>query len=135
MANNIDNSFLQDLEHSGDFGPTETGDIKRISGKNNLRQAILHRLITVPGTIIHRPDFGVGIKLFQGVLNTLEKQRELALKIRQQLEEDDRIESVDSVQFTQSDDYRQGTFIVNVKITAAAIGELEESINPFDKDS
>jgi hypothetical protein len=134
MANNINDSFLQDLSHTGDFSSNNSGDLKLVSGRDNLRQAILHRLITVQGSIIHRPDYGVGVKLYQGMISTLEKQRELALRIRQQLELDDRIDSVDSVRFTPDEDYRQGTFIINIKITASGIGELEQEINPFDKE-
>lgn len=129
---NINDSFLVDLQHGGDFSNNEKGDLKTISGKDNLRQAILHRLITSPNTIVHRPEFGVGIKSYQGIISSLEKQRELAVKIREQLLEDERIESVDSVKFDEDTDYRSGTFIVHLKVTASGIGELDESINPFD---
>jgi phage baseplate assembly protein W len=133
MVNNIDNNFLIDLHHDGDFSSGKTGDLKTIAGRANLRQAILNRLITVKGSIVHRPDYGVGLKLFQGALSTVEKQRELSLLIQAQLTEDPRIESVDSVKFEADTDFRTGTFSVKVKITAAGIGEIEETISPFNQ--
>ena len=133
MADNINNNLLIDLKHDGDFSPSKTGDLETISGRSNLRQAILNRLVTVKGSLIHRPEYGVGLKLFQGVLGTLEKQRELTLLINSQLLEDTRIESVDSVKFLQDTDFRTGTFSVKVKITATGIGEIEETISPFEQ--
>ena len=43
-----------------------------------------------------------------------------------------RIESVDGVQFTLDPDYRSGTFVVQVKVTAAGVGQIEETISPFE---
>lgn len=129
---NINDSFLVDLLHNGDFSNNAKGDLKEISGRENLIQAIFHRLITVKGTIIHRPEYGVGVKLYQGVISTLEKQRELALKIRHQLLEDTRIESVDSVKFITENDYKSGTFVIHIKITALGVGAIDEQINPFE---
>ena len=134
MPYNIEEAFLTDLKHDGDFSSGNTGDINTVSGRDNLRQAILNRLVTVKGSLVHRPEYGIGLKLYQGVLSSLEKQRELALLIKSQLLEDTRIESVDGVKFEADGDYRTGTFIVTVKITAIGIGEIEEKISPFDKD-
>lgn len=131
---NIEDSLLVDLEHKGDFSNNEKGDLKTIQGIDNLRQAIYNRLVTSKGTIIHRPDYGVGAKSYQGAISSLEKQRELALGIREQLLEDTRIESVDSVRFTPDEDSRTGTFIINVKITVAGLGQLDEAFSPFDKE-
>jgi len=131
---NINDSFLVDLSHNGDFSNNEKGDIKTISGRDNLTQAIMNRLITTQGSIIHRPEYGVGLKLYQGVISSIDKQRELSLKIKEQLLQDTRIESIDSVKFSQVSDYQAGTFIVTLKITASGVGQIEESFNPFDKE-
>jgi len=133
MANNIENNFLIDLKHDGDFSSSNTGDLQTIKGRANLRQAILNRLVTVPGSLVHRPEYGVGLKLFQGAISTLDKQRELTLLIQSQLLEDPRIESVDSVKFKAEDKFNAGNFIVTVKITATGIGQIEETISPFDQ--
>jgi hypothetical protein len=127
----INDSFLVDLQHNGDFSNNEKGDLKTISGKDNLIQAIMNRLVTSQGSIIHRPEYGVGIKSYQGTISSISKQRELALKIKSQLEQDDRIDSVDSMKFVLDSDYRSGTFVIEFKITAVGIGQIEESINPF----
>jgi phage baseplate assembly protein W len=131
IMSRINDSFLVDLLHNGDFSNNERGDLQTIAGRDNLRQAIFHRLITVAGTVIHRPEYGIGIKQYQGVISSLDKQRELALKIREQIEQDTRIESVDSVKFTQDTNNAEGKFYVHIKITASGVGELDETINPF----
>lgn len=128
----IEDHFLTDLKHSKDFARTRTGDIKTVSGINNLIQWIFNCIITVEGSIIHRPKFGVGAKLYQGSISSLDKQRELALKIRSKLVLSDRIDSVDSIKFNQEDEYRTGTFIINIKVTAKAYGQLDLKLNPFE---
>lgn len=128
---NINNSLLEDLLHNGDLSASNTGDLLKVKGIENLRQAIYHRLITVKGSIVHRPSYGVGIKLYEGVLSTLEKQRELALSIKEQLELDDRIDSVDGVKFSESEENSSGSFVVKLKVTASGIGQIQEDISPF----
>lgn len=120
-----------DLRHNnGDFEATQTGDISRISGLDNLKQAVMHRLITVKGSLAHRPDYGVGIQNYQGQIPTIDKQRDLALNIRDQLLRDDRIVSVDSVSFTASDT-EPDKFIIYVKYSALGYTSLEDTFDPF----
>lgn len=127
----INDSFLVDLQHSGDFSNDSKGDLKTISGLDNLKQSIYNRLITVKGTIVHRPEYGVGLKLYQGVMSTLSNQRDLALKIREQLLEDTRIESIDGVKFDVDSDLQAGNFIVTIQVTATGVGSFSQTINPF----
>ncbi len=76
------NEFLKtDIAHKGDFVETPSGDLDVISGLDNVKEALFRRLITTPGSIIHRPGYGVGLKNWQNALNTLENQRKLAVKI------------------------------------------------------
>jgi phage baseplate assembly protein W len=131
MASKIDQAYLVDLKHSGDLEGTPSGDILEVTGKENLRQAVIHRLITSKGSLIHRPEYGVGLKNYQNRLSTLSTQRELANEIKKQLESDPRIESVDSVKFTQETENQAGTFRVLVKYTAVAIGEIDQEVQPF----
>ena len=130
MASREEN-LLVDLKHStGDFEATASGDLRLITGRENLNQAIFHRLITVPGTLTHKPGYGVGIQNWQGQLNTLDNQRLLALDIRDQLLEDPRVDSVDQVQFI-ADDLQPDLFKIFVKYTASGYNELEETFDPF----
>jgi len=126
-----DENLLIDLRHDkGDFEATASGDLQLTSGRENLNQALFHRLITVPGTLTHKPDYGIGVQQWQGALNTLDNQRLLALDIRDQFLQDPRVESVDQVQF-EIDDYQPSLFKIFVKYTASGYNELEETFDPF----
>ena len=43
---------------------TATGDLPSASGRANLRRAIRRRILTNPGELVHRPDFGCGLAQF-----------------------------------------------------------------------
>lgn len=121
-----------DLRHNvGDFEDTKTGDISRIDGLENLNQWIYHTLLTVKGTLAHRPDYGVGIKTYQGAIAGLDQQRNLALSISNELEKDGRVTSVDRVQFIV-DDNRPDLFKIFVKYSALGYNELSETFDPFE---
>ena len=80
----LSDNMLIDLKFNGDFWVTPTGDIETITGRDNLRQALFHRLITVPGSLAHRPGYGVGIKRYQNAIDTIDQKRDLVLKIQEQ---------------------------------------------------
>ena len=131
VVNNLEDNLLIDLFFNGDFGITKTGDLQEIRGKANLNQALFHRLVTVPGALVHRPDYGVGVKLFQGAISSLENQRDLALRIQDQFQQEDRVDSVTGVSFTP-DEAQPDLFIVLVKYNAVAFGEIVDLFDPFE---
>lgn len=119
---NINNSLLIDLSFAGgDFDRAQNGDVELIKGINNLKQALHHRLITVKGSLVHRPDYGIGIQQYQNRVARLDTQKEIASEIRRQFPLDPRVQSVDSVSFTMASN---GTFTVKYKITSIGLGEL-----------
>lgn len=121
-----------DLRHNkGDFESNVTGDLSRITGLENLKQALMHRLLTVQGTLAHRPDYGVGVKLWQNALTSLEKKRELATRIDEQFRRDPRVNSVSSVRFVVSDT-EPDKFFIFVKYSAIGYNDLEDSFDPFE---
>lgn len=121
----IDESFFQDLDFGiGDFSQAPNGDFEQITGVENLKQRLFHRLITVKGTLAHRPLYGVGLPLYQNSLGSIGKQRELALEIKNQFLEDSGVESVDSVIVKQEKD---GQFLIQYKVTARGIGSVSDS--------
>lgn len=124
----IDENFLIDLE----FGVKEAqnGDIQLISGIENLKQALFNRLITVKGSLSHRPDYGVGVQLWQGAVGSIDKQRQLAIAIKKQFEKDPRVSKVTSVAI-KPDESNPSIFIVQYKIEAVGIGELVADVQPF----
>jgi len=125
----IANSYLEDLKHDGDFSAKKNGDIRLISGLDNLKQALYHRLVTVPGALVHRPEYGVGIQNWQNDIASIERQRELAKRIKEQFELDERVVQVKSVQVLNIKE--NGTF--EVKYIAEASGEelVQQQVNPF----
>lgn len=90
MASSEEETFGRDIAHDNDFVRTATGDLDTIAGLDNYKQAVLRRIVTMPGSIIHRPNYGVGLKRYAGCLNTIAKQQELAAEIKQQIEQDPR---------------------------------------------
>lgn len=112
----INDTYLTDIAHLGDFVKTASGDLSKISDIPNLQNALFRRLITTPGSLIHRPTYGVGIKRWQNVLNRLAAQREIALAIQTQFELDPRVEKVSGVLINYSDaDPSQTTIVVRVQ--------------------
>lgn len=128
----IQEQMKVDLIHnSGDFQSSESGDLKRITGLENLKQALYHRLITVKGTLVHRPNYGIGIQQWQGQIANLDKQRNLALIIRDQFLEDSRVEKVNQVKFETSNIYPD-QFKIFVKYTAVGYNETGSEFDPFN---
>lgn len=124
----IEENFLIDLE----FGVKEAqnGDIQLITGIENLKQALFNRLVTVKGSLAHRPEYGVGVQLWQGSIGSIDKQRQLAVEIKKQFEKDPRVSKVTSVSI-KPDESEPSMFIVQYKVEAVGIGELVADVNPF----
>lgn len=129
MANPIDDFYKIDLLHDGDFVAAPNGDFALAKGLVNLKQALFHRLITVPGALVHRPLYGVGIQLWQNDIGSISRQRELATTIKEQFEQDERVDELKSIQVTQIKE--NGTFEVIYKVEVSGGQLLEEQVNPF----
>lgn len=126
----IDEFFLMDLAHTGSLLESSSGDLDVVSGLSNLRQALYHRLITRPGSLIHRPDYGVGIKDFQNAVGSIATFRQLAQAIDEQFRQDFRVKDVRGVSIEQ-DPNNPSLFKVVVKITADGYDEVELAFVPF----
>jgi phage baseplate assembly protein W len=120
--------FLEDIHFDGDVSSAPNGDIQTVAGIKNLKQALFNRLVTVKGSLAHRPEYGIGVKLYQNKISSLGKQRELALEIKAQFEQDFRVDKVESVSFKDSGN---GLFIIQYKVNAKGLGQIEEAVNPF----
>jgi len=126
----IDDSFLIDIEFTRGIKAAPNGDIQLIKGQENLKQALFNCLITVPGTLAHRPTYGVGVKRWQNDIASISRQQALAIEIKRQFEKDQRVEKVTSVQILLDPD-RMGLFLVRYKVIAVGVGELENTVDPF----
>jgi len=122
--------YGKDIAFQGDFIPTATGDLDTVEGLENVKEALMRRLLTVPGTLVHRPDYGVGIKQYQNTLNSLDARRRLASRIMEEFKKDPRVESVTGVSFTIADDY-SGRVEISVRIKLAGYDEQTLSFISF----
>jgi hypothetical protein len=126
----IEETLGTDLAHISDLKKSATGDLDKLSGLANVEAALFHRLITEPGTLIHRPNYGVGIKQYQNGPNTLSSQRQLALRIQEQFIQDDRVEAVLGVS-VKSEDTSPHKVILTVRVKIVGYGEAALQFTPF----
>lgn len=126
----IDENLLRDMAHNQDLLRAPDGDFDWVEGVANLKEALLRRLITQPGSLAHRPDYGVGIKDYQNAVANLDNQRSLAVRIKEQFERDFRVESVEGMRF-QVDDDTPDKITIFIKVNIAGFGEVELPFVPF----
>ena len=127
---NITETMLTDIMHKKDYVRRSSGDRERISGLDNLKEALFRRLITVPGSLVHRPEYGVGLKLWINALSSLSKKRELAVKIEEQFRRDPRVDKVTGIAI-QSDDARPYLTYIIVRVKPVGYDEIEMKFEPF----
>lgn len=122
--------YLRDIKHREDFF-RENGDLVLEDGLDNIKNQLLRRLVTVPGSIIHRPNYGVGISEYQNVTLTLGKKQSIASSIKNNLEQEPRVNEVKSVSF-KSEDNKPDSFIVEVSIELVGYGEQTIQYKAFE---
>lgn len=86
----VDMFYGEVAEMSGDG----KGDIKLAKGFDNLRQAILLRLATPRGSLLHHPEYGTWIYDHLGVKDTHENREKIKVEIQRVIMEDRRVEEV-----------------------------------------
>lgn len=128
----ITNFYKVGLLHNGDYRSAPNGDLALIKGKLNVRQRLFHRLITVQGSLAHRPKFGVGIKQYQNVTLTIDVQKKIALEMKSQFEQDEAVESFVSVKFQN---LQSGSFLLSYKVNLVGGESLTATENPFGEIS
>lgn len=99
MATKLLSSTLgRDIYQADDYKRTPTGDIATVSGLENLLLRIDRMLITNPGEIFHRPDFGIGIRRFLNQSNSSDQIARMKNAIIKNLSQDSDIQKVSAVQ-------------------------------------
>lgn len=128
----ITETLLTDVQHKKDFVKQDApgGDLTTISGLENVKQAILRRIMTEPGSLTHRPNYGVGLKQFQNAPASLATHRELANRISQQLRRDSRIAEVTSVSVDVRDSEPEKARIL-VSVLIVGFDEIVPVVVPF----
>ena len=134
MATQEEETFLQDIAFGSDLAVSSSGDLQSATGFANIKQQLLHRLITQPGTLIHRPDYGVGIKDFQNAVNSISNQRALALRIEEQFKQDIRVNDVLNVSVDAADS-RPEQVTIKIKVLLVGLGEVDLSYKPFGAEA
>lgn len=126
----IEENLKKDIAFKSDLVLGPTGDLDTIQGLDNLKEALLRRLLTTPGSMIHRPTYGVGIKNYQNGISSLTTQRRLAMAIIEQFREDERVESVTGVSVEYNDNTPD---LVQVKVSVKVVGYGETTFGfiPF----
>jgi phage baseplate assembly protein W len=122
--------YGKDIAHKSDYIVTPTGDLDTIAGLENVKDALLRRLVTTPGSLIHRPNYGVGIKSYQNAPSSLAYQRELAGKIKEQFELDPRVDEVLGVA-VDYDDLEPQKVLIKVRLNLVGYGETAMNFIPF----
>jgi phage baseplate assembly protein W len=107
--------FGVDLSFPGDFVPLASGDLERTRELEGLRANFARALITAPGEIFWRPDYGVGATEFLGRPANAVNASELKNRIRASLAGDERVESVDFVEAV----FAPGGLEIEVRVTVA----------------
>lgn len=125
-----DEAYLTDFAFTSDFVVTPAGDLATQTGLANYKDALFRRLITTPGSLIHRPNYGVGIKRFQNSINTIPTQQRLAGIIKEQLERDPRTRRVLGVTVVNNNTRPELVQII-VRVEAIGIGETSLTFEPF----
>lgn len=127
----INDALKEDIALVGDLVCGSNGDIGTIAGLNNLKIALFHRLITIPGTLVHRPSYGVGISLFQNAINSFWVQQKIADLIAEQFAQDVRVQSVSSVSIIVDDNNPE---LVKITVSIIPVGytEIPMTFTPFN---
>src|ERR1019366_1721512 len=102
---------------------TPSGDIGTIAGLANFKRALFHRLVTVPGSLVHRPTYGVGIGNYQNAPNTFTNQQKLANAIQEQFAQDPRVLAINRISFESSDDQ---PWYGTIKVFVVPVGYTEQ---------
>jgi len=113
--------YLRDIKHREDFFRVN-GDLELEDGLENIKNQLLRRLVTVPGSIVHRPNYGVGMHQYQNITLTLDKKEKIALAIKDNLESDDRVSELKSVFFDTTDNVPE-QFIIYISVELVGFGE------------
>lgn len=126
----LDEIMKVDMAFNGDLVKKSDGDLEGITGLSNFKQALFQRLITTPGTLVHRPTYGVGLKDFQNAPNTLANQRKIAARIKEQFELDPRVEEVLGVR-VEVDDLTPWKLLIIVRVKPVGYDEVTAEFIPF----
>lgn len=109
----IDLDLGTDVKIDGDYTRTATGDLQTITDLENLKEAIYRRFITIPGEVIHRPDYGIGIRRYLNRPCTDANQVEIENAVKLNIMDEPRIEAVNRIKCIWNQEY--ASIVISVK--------------------
>jgi len=129
---NLEDTFLTDLAHetTEGFKRAADGDLDQVSGLENIKNSLLRRLQVTPGSLVHRPNYGVGIKDFLNGVNSIDNQRTLALRVKEQFEQDFRVVEVLGLRVS-SEDTRPEKVVIFIRVKLVGYGDQDLQFIPF----
>lgn len=107
-------------EGQGEMEANNKGDLKTVRGVRNLKQALLMRLSTPLGGLLHHPLYGTELHDLLGVPNTYDNQQKIKIEIERTIRADKRVKDIVIDKFGLEKD----TIKVEIKITAIGLDEI-----------
>jgi phage baseplate assembly protein W len=126
----IEDALLTDIAFTDDLQLTASGDIDIHSGLVNLREALFRRIMTVPGSVLHQPDYGVGLPEFKNAPLTIGVKRQLAKRLNDQLPRDPRVKKLKSVSIS-GDTTNPETVTISFAVDIIGIDDVSFTYTPF----
>lgn len=90
------------------------GEIATVSGVDNLRQAIINRLLTPRGTLLMHPSYGSNLYALMGSPATKDNMVMIEDEIASTIKKDGRVQDVEIVNSTVEGEIYKGEFIVQL---------------------
>lgn len=111
----INNEFFgTDIYFENDFSLTASGDYLLLYGIEALRAAVYRRLLTRPGEYKFEPEYGVGVQTWVKKRMTPDNIEDLKQKIKANLLQDQRIDSVSVVEIDKTHE----TLVLRISVLA-----------------
>lgn len=98
---------------------TSKGDLKTVKGLKNLQQAIILRLATPKGSLLHHPNYGCDVYKYLGERDTYSSRTKIRIEIEKAVKCDYRVQDCEIETFTVHDG------IVNVSLIITPIGIMD----------
>lgn len=118
-----------DILFDGKLHVGPSGDFVTVDGFENLRRALMRRLMVVPGSYRLRPDYGAGLGSYVKKQFTSTLKAELTKRVRAQILRDRRVSRILELTVTQGT--VNGEPVITVFLRAEALGRRFEP-RPFN---
>lgn len=106
----------------GELSVNHTGDLKTVSGVNNLKQAIIIKFATPYGSLTHHPDFGSHITEYIGKTGSIETLQNMQDECTRTVLTDGRVEDVNFPVFNYDSSLK--TLAISMQLTPISIDQI-----------